>query len=306
VLHEFAASLARHAGGERNVSNLAPIRRHGSQDALFMIHPGEGEVGYVRDLLPYLPADMPLYGLAADGFLPGETPLHDVGDMAARYLQAIRDVQPRGPYRLAGWSAGGTIAYEMACRLEAAGEAVSFLGMIDTHYSQRESAVNRHATADAPSARDLIDALAAAAQTLDARTQEQLAIAAAGADLDAMLAACQQAGMFPPGADMATLHRHLGVRYAIYAALCRYVPSVVPATPKAITLFTATGDCSGDISLGWRDFTGERLDVVAVSGGHYSVMQAPHIAGLGAALSRSLEGRVLSTRAAEMAEQGVA
>jgi thioesterase domain-containing protein len=303
VLHELAAALASNRAQVCSVGNLVPIRRGGTQEALFLIHPGEGEVGYVRDLLPHLPTDLPLYGLAADGFLPGEKPLRDIRQMAVRYMQAIRQSQPHGPYRLAGWSAGGTIAYEIACQLEAVGESVSFLGMIDTHFGQSEFSDNLHAAEIEPSTQDLIRALAAAVpQTLDARAQARLATIAASADLDAMLTACQQVGMFPPEVDMATLHRHLGVRYAIYAALCRYAPTTVPTTPRAITLFAATDDCSGDLSLGWRHFIGERLHVVPVPGGHYTVMQATHIARLGVALQRALEGRAMATTV-DVAEQ---
>lgn len=51
--------------------------------------------------------------------------------MVELYLPLIREVQPRGPYRLAGWSAGGTISYELACRLIDEGEQVQFLGLLD-------------------------------------------------------------------------------------------------------------------------------------------------------------------------------
>jgi thioesterase domain-containing protein len=52
--------------------------------------------------------------------------------MAERYLSAIRQVQPEGPYQLAGWSFGGTLALEMAQQLQKAGEAVALLAVIDT------------------------------------------------------------------------------------------------------------------------------------------------------------------------------
>jgi thioesterase domain-containing protein len=52
--------------------------------------------------------------------------------MAARYVGELRAVQPRGPYRLAGWSMGGIVAYEMARQLDAAGEATDVLAVIDS------------------------------------------------------------------------------------------------------------------------------------------------------------------------------
>jgi thioesterase domain-containing protein len=52
--------------------------------------------------------------------------------MAAHYATAIRKVQRRGPYFLAGWSFGGLVAFEMAQQLIAAGEPVGWLGLFDS------------------------------------------------------------------------------------------------------------------------------------------------------------------------------
>ena len=58
--------------------------------------------------------------------------------MAEHYLAAIRQVQPEGPYQLAGWSFGGTLALEMAQQLQKGGESVALLAIIDTRlYSTR-------------------------------------------------------------------------------------------------------------------------------------------------------------------------
>jgi thioesterase domain-containing protein len=75
----------------------------------------------------------PLYGLhapAVDGI--GRLP-RSIERFAAAYIAAIRKVQPTGPYHLIGFSAGGTIAYEMARQLQECGEAVSLLGIIETN-----------------------------------------------------------------------------------------------------------------------------------------------------------------------------
>src|SRR6185437_2248779 len=87
--------------------NLAAIHPQGSSPPLFFIHPAGGEVGYARALAPSLDPELPVYGLAASGLLEGETPLQTIEEMAERYIEAIRQIQPHGPYRLAGYSAGG-------------------------------------------------------------------------------------------------------------------------------------------------------------------------------------------------------
>jgi thioesterase domain-containing protein len=53
--------------------------------------------------------------------------------LAERFLDDLRAVQPRGPYLLAGYSLAGLIAYEMACRLEAEGEKVSIVALVDAY-----------------------------------------------------------------------------------------------------------------------------------------------------------------------------
>jgi thioesterase domain-containing protein len=45
----------------------------------------------------------------------------------------IRQVQPSGPYQLGGWSLGGVIAYEIAQQLQAAGQQVQMLALIDSY-----------------------------------------------------------------------------------------------------------------------------------------------------------------------------
>ena len=55
--------------------------------------------------------------------------------MAHGQVEALRALQPHGPYSLLGFSLGGAVVVEMARRLIDAGEAVEFVGMIDTHAS---------------------------------------------------------------------------------------------------------------------------------------------------------------------------
>jgi len=52
--------------------------------------------------------------------------------MAAYYVRGVREVQPHGPYCLAGYSFGGFVVFEMAQQLHAAGETVALLGLLDT------------------------------------------------------------------------------------------------------------------------------------------------------------------------------
>ena len=80
-----------------------------------------------------------LVGLQASGLGEGQTVDADMVAMATRYVAAIKQAQPEGPYEVGGWSSGGAIAYEMARQLHSAGEVVSRLLLIDTPTPQRHS-----------------------------------------------------------------------------------------------------------------------------------------------------------------------
>ncbi len=54
-------------------------------------------------------------------------------DLAAHYVDRLREVQPEGPYRLLGWSTGGIIAHAMAARLEELGCVVELLAVLDAY-----------------------------------------------------------------------------------------------------------------------------------------------------------------------------
>jgi amino acid adenylation domain-containing protein len=107
--------------------------REGSGPPLVCLHGGDGGVFFYRQLAESLQPDIPLLTLESPALGAAEPPAGmEVEALARRYLVALRRHQPQGPYRLAGYSFGGVMAYEMAARLRAAGEEVAFLGLFDT------------------------------------------------------------------------------------------------------------------------------------------------------------------------------
>ncbi len=56
-----------------------------------------------------------------------------IENIAAKYIEILKKYQPTGPYILGGWCYGGVVAHEMACQLEANGEVVEHLIMLDSH-----------------------------------------------------------------------------------------------------------------------------------------------------------------------------
>ena len=65
--------------------------------------------------------------------MKGETKAQSIKQYAEQYIAAIREVQPRGPYHLLGWSIGGNIAHAMAVALQRNGEEIGSLVMLDSY-----------------------------------------------------------------------------------------------------------------------------------------------------------------------------
>jgi thioesterase domain-containing protein len=97
-----------------------------------------------QELMNHLDPDRPVYGvflqeeveLVKTGkFDPKNSAFTSVPAIAARYIHAIRTLQPHGPYHLAGESFGGVVAYEMAQQLQATGEEVAIVALFDAWMS---------------------------------------------------------------------------------------------------------------------------------------------------------------------------
>jgi thioesterase domain-containing protein/aryl carrier-like protein len=120
-------------------SILLPIRPGGSNPPFFCVHPAAGLSWCYTPLSRYVPADQPLYGLQARGLDGASEPSGSVRDMASEYVKQIRAVQESGPYHLLGWSFGGIVAHEIAVQLQADGQQVAALIIMDGYPPQLET-----------------------------------------------------------------------------------------------------------------------------------------------------------------------
>jgi thioesterase domain-containing protein len=114
-------------------SVLTAIQPKGERPPLFCVHPGGGTSLCYGGFIRYLGPGQPVYGIQAVGSDGLEAPLNSIEQMAARYLAELRRIQPRGPYRICGWSLGGVLAYEMGRQLYEQDRTVSPLFLIDSY-----------------------------------------------------------------------------------------------------------------------------------------------------------------------------
>jgi amino acid adenylation domain-containing protein len=118
--------------GHEDSAALVVTLGEGSLSPLFAIHGGDGATLFYRELANRLP-DRPFHALESRELNhSGAFQVQSIADTATAYIRALRAKQPNGPYRLAGYSFGGLVAWEMACQLAAAGDEVQFLALIDT------------------------------------------------------------------------------------------------------------------------------------------------------------------------------
>jgi enterobactin synthetase component F len=114
---------------------IVHLRKSGSLQPLFCVHPAAGLARVYGRMVDRIDARIAIFGLQARG-IDDEVPPHaSIAEMARAYVDAVRSVQPGGPYYLMGWSFGGVVAHAMAGLLEAEGEEVGRLFLIDSYFS---------------------------------------------------------------------------------------------------------------------------------------------------------------------------
>ncbi len=277
------AETAPQAAEPPKVSPLVAIRPI-SEDAgnngrtpLFLVHPASGNVNSYLDLAKHLDPAQPLYGLQAPG-LTGGAILEGMDTIASRYLEALRTVQPHGPYRLGGWCVGGTFAYEMARRLRAAGEEVEILLLIDSH-GPTETPIepNEEAALLAFLANDFG---AQAGQRLTVPVDELRRIPAAER-LDWILTQAQSSGVLPASFAPEQAHRYWEVFRANIRAIESYVPPEPLPVPTVLFRAAIQPTAAQDRpALGWAPWIAGPLEVIPLEGDHYEVVSEPLVRNL--------------------------
>jgi thioesterase domain-containing protein len=110
------------------------LLKFGDQEPpVFLAHGLGGNILEFFDFAKYVRSSHAIYGLQARGSDGLEEPCSSIEEMAETHVDAIRVLQPHGPYTLVGYSLGGLVALEMARCLTASGEHIDLLVMIDSY-----------------------------------------------------------------------------------------------------------------------------------------------------------------------------
>ena len=125
--------ISFHQGSMARYDPVVPLHTNtlSRKPPLWLVHPGSGDVLVFVALAKSL-SDRTVYGLRTKGLNTDSDYFASIADIADCYVEWIRRNQPTGPYAIAGYSLGSTVAFEIAKRLEALGHRVAFLGMLDS------------------------------------------------------------------------------------------------------------------------------------------------------------------------------
>ena len=268
---EHLANILRQHAKMAPSSSLVAIQPGGNRRPLFLIHPAGGHVFPYVHLAHHLGPDQPCYGLQARGLEEGQQPHSRIEDMAAYYIEALRTVQPTGPYLLGGWSMGGIVAFEMAQQLHAQGQRTALLALLDT----------RIPTADEEFADEdfeatlLIDFVRYFGLSLDLR--DSLARLPKHELMERVLEYAKRAGLMPLDIEISQAQPFIELCKADFRATRNYVLNRYPAR---ITLFKAAQELEGtssDPTLGWSEWAAGGVDADVVPGNHATMVYKPHV-----------------------------
>jgi arthrofactin-type cyclic lipopeptide synthetase C len=283
---------------EVDVKGLIQVRPAGLQRPLFLIHEYTGLDLYFPVLAAHIDHDIPIYGLP--GVPLDEPQLQTIEGIAARLVQIIRTVQPQGPYRIAGWSFGGVVAYEVAVQLVGQDQMVEFMGLLDTSTPTVFRGRERHRNAslrDSGSPQICLlqqfhDEILSATQT---SALEELKETCDGMGFEELLCQCREAGLpaIFEGYSAAELH---GFAIRLVAHAHAYENYAVRRIPIPVHFFAAQDVPSGQRDqagaerlLGWDSVLPEQqIELIPVPGDHQTMMEDPNIAILGKALSHAI------------------
>jgi acetoacetyl-CoA synthetase len=255
---------------------LVLLKDGSAKPPLFMTHGLGGSVIDFFQVVKHIWTPNPIQGMQARGIDGMEEPFNRIEDMAQFYLDAIRQVQPRGPYLLAGYSLGGLVTFEMAQRLTADGEKVALLAMLDSYPDIRYLSLTQRAQ------------LVARLTTRRATTAMKLPV---GEAVSLIIRPSRRRAVAPkvsyqPPVNVSLSPAMQRARECAYLALTRYKPKFYPGKIRFVRAEIPT-DFPADPTAVWAHQASE-FEVETVPGDHLGIMST-HYEKLASAISRYVQ-----------------
>jgi len=254
---------------------------------LFLLHEGSGETFYYGPLAKKLEQHCPVYGLSLVGTSINIENM-SLQKLVSEYITCIKQVQPQGPYRIAGWSDAGILAYEMSNQLLACGYEIEFLGLLDS--VRREAVENQDSvdvTARGYMSGDYEERIDFAKKYFNAEV-DILPILQTIEDFDRVpLFDAQAAQDILASKPLGSLIKSLGKNRQLNSQRVieklnanHFLESVLgdyhmSSLSIAVSLFY-TYETSHFVD-DWRSFQGEALQAYSIAGDHDSMLTAPHV-----------------------------
>jgi amino acid adenylation domain-containing protein len=256
---------------------LVPVQRKGTRVPLFCVHGAGGHVLNFSELARHLGDAQPFFAFQARGVDGRSQPFERVEQAAQAYLAELRRAQPHGPYHLGGYCGGGIIAFEMARMLEAEGERVGLLALLDCYRPGISTGVRRHQRWAAGLAREGLPYLARKTRVWLRRTATVLSV---------RLCIAVHRGL---GRAVPLGLRDFWLTHAFLASARRYRPALFGGK---LTLLRAT-EVDAELlgvgrELGWAGLAAQGIETIDVPGDHYSLLQEPNLPVLAARLEEAI------------------
>jgi arthrofactin-type cyclic lipopeptide synthetase C len=280
----FVSTLPLSAPVATSATGIVDIRAAGTQRPLFLLPELGGQGTYFSLLGAEIDAGIPVYGLTA---IPvDELQPTTMEGLATHMLGLIRQVQPFGPYRLAGWSIGGLLAYEIAMQIVGQDQKVEFLGVFDQEVPQDGGAPS---TTLQEFLITYLPAFNKGSLTKEEMTTlDELKRLAKTEDFETVVRRCQELGVLPWARGTHHFQKFVQRMMTYEAAMTNYVlqPISVP-----IDIFTASEQPPGTPPfLGWEAILPKtQIRLTRIPGNHTSMMTAPYVRDLGRAVSAAIQ-----------------
>jgi acyl transferase domain-containing protein/NADPH:quinone reductase-like Zn-dependent oxidoreductase/thioesterase domain-containing protein/nucleoside-diphosphate-sugar epimerase len=265
----------------------------GGRPPLVLLPALGGDVRCYAELVQQLDEEQPVYAFRPRGVDQDLPPHVTMDEMIGDYLAALRELQPSGPYFLAGWSTGGIFAFALAEVLERAGDEVAMLALFDTPLPSICDDVD--VEDDARFLCDLVNFANRFAGT-DVRVDLQDVSLSPEERFRAALAEARRQGTVPQDTPEEFIRRLVRVGEANVRVIQSYEPDSLAAPVHLFVPHIKGGlaEVSGrempeDEDHGWSTQLGQPVELHQLPGDHFTMML-----GEGAAqLARQLE-RILS------------